>query len=333
MNNLIGAIERVKSKVSKHSEFYSRNEEAVKQQLIFEILEALGWDIKNPDEVRPEDKTGMGRADYALILNGSVVAYLEAKKLSIDIVNDPNPLKQLGKYCYDKGVNYGILTNGVQWRVMKSFELGKTLEERILFETDLLKDPKTRAAFLLSFLSKERIVNLEELAMLFNQLEIAFRKLGEHEFNTEEILSALTVSEMQKDKETKPQLAPDTPSGVTLISNLQDVTYTQPVKAVVKFSTEWIVLNLRRHTWRELLEKYSEFILKREGKLPYIPGYVVKNVSELKSGRKDGKDRHYSRIGDYYIYIWMSANDILRLLKKLQEASGIKLAIELEKKR
>ncbi|WP_297521602.1 hypothetical protein [Thermococcus sp.] len=104
MNNLIGAIERVKSKVSKHSEFHSKNEEAVKQQLIFEILESLGWDIKNPDEVRPEDKTGMGRADYALILNGSVVAYLEAKKLSIDIVNDPNPLKQLGKYCYDRGV-------------------------------------------------------------------------------------------------------------------------------------------------------------------------------------------------------------------------------------
>ncbi len=332
MNNLTGAIERVKSKVSKHSEFYSKNEEAVKQQLIFEILEALGWDIKNPDEVRPEDKTGMGRADYALILNGSVVAYLEAKKLSIDIVNDPNPLKQLGKYCYDKGVKYGVLTNGIQWRVMKSFELGKTLEERILFETNLLKDPETRAAFLLSFLSKERIVSLEELATLFNQLEGAFRKLKGHGFNTEEILSALTVPEKQKE-ETKPELTPDISKGVTLISNLQDVTYTQPVRAVVKFSTEWVDLNLKRHTWRELLEKYSEFILKIEGKLPYIPGYVVKDVSKLKPGRKDGKDRHYSRIGDYYVYIWMSANDILRLLKKLQEASGTKLAIELEKRK
>ncbi|WP_297521604.1 hypothetical protein [Thermococcus sp.] len=214
---------------------------------------------------------------------------------------------------------------------MKSFELGKTLEERILFETNLLKDPETRAAFLLSFLSKERIVNLEELATLFNQFEGAFRKLKGHRFNTEEILSALISSGKQKMEE---QMPPDVPEGAILISNLQDVTYTQPVKAVVKFSTEWVDLNLKRHTWRELLEKYSKFILKREGKLPYIPGYVVKDVSELKPGRKDGKDRHYSRIGDYYVYIWMSANDILRLLlKKLQEASGIKLAIELEKRK
>jgi len=57
--------------------------------LIFEILEALGWNIKNPEEVRPEDKTGMGRADYALVIDGKIVAYLEAKKLAIDVLHDP----------------------------------------------------------------------------------------------------------------------------------------------------------------------------------------------------------------------------------------------------
>ncbi len=108
MEELITAIERVRSKVNAHHPYYSRNEEAVKQQLVFEIFEVLGWNVKNPDEVRPEDKTGMGRADYALVINGEMVAYIEAKKLSVDIVRDPSPLKQLGKYCYDQVLSTGF---------------------------------------------------------------------------------------------------------------------------------------------------------------------------------------------------------------------------------
>lgn len=60
---------------------------------------------------------------------------------------------------------------------------------------------------------------------------------------------------------------------------------------------------------------------------------MVKDVLELRPGRKDGKDRHYSKIGDYYVYVWLSAENTLKLLKKLQEASGVELAIESEKKK
>jgi len=41
--------------VNEHRGLYERNGEAVKQHLIGEIFQALGWKWDNPKEVRPEE--------------------------------------------------------------------------------------------------------------------------------------------------------------------------------------------------------------------------------------------------------------------------------------
>ena len=131
------AVLNVMSRTGMHRKLYERNEEAVKQHLIGEIMGALGWDWNNPEEVRPEERTEDGRADYALLLNGEIVAFLEAKNLSVNVIKRDEPLRQLARYCFSRGVKYGILTNGAKWVVVKAFAERTSLRDRVLWTVDL----------------------------------------------------------------------------------------------------------------------------------------------------------------------------------------------------
>jgi len=186
------AVLNVMSRIALHRSLYERNEEAVKQHLIGEIMSALGWDWNNPEEVRPEERTEDGRADYALLLNGEIVAFLEAKNLSVNVIKRDEPLlRQLARYCFSRGVRYGVLTNGAKWVVAKAFAEGTSLRDRILFTVDLEGEPLERVLVKLSLLSKDRIGRLERLATLLNAFEIAYKSLLNEGFDEETLLDYL----------------------------------------------------------------------------------------------------------------------------------------------
>ena len=177
MEELERAVLTVMSRVSSHRKLYERNEEAVKQHLIGEIFKALGWDWSNPEEVRPEERTEDGRADYALLLNGEIVAFVEAKNLGVNVLSKDEPLRQLARYCFSRGVKYGVLTNGAVWVVVRAFAEGTSLRERILFTVDLENDPVERSVVKLFLLSKSRIKDVERLSSLLKALEVSFSEL------------------------------------------------------------------------------------------------------------------------------------------------------------
>lgn len=185
------AVLNVMSRIGMHRTLYEKNEEAVKQHLIGEIMTALGWDWNNPEEVRPEERTEDGRADYALLINGEIVAFLEAKNLSVDVIKRDEPLRQLARYCFSRGVRYGILTNGAKWVVAKAFAEGTSLRDRILFTVDLEEEPLERAIIKLSLLSKENIRKLERLATLLTAFEMTYKSLLNEGFEEEALLNYL----------------------------------------------------------------------------------------------------------------------------------------------
>ncbi len=185
------AVLNVMSRIGLHRKLYERNEEAVKQHLIGEIMTALGWDWNNPEEVRPEERTEDGRADYALLLDGEIVAFLEAKNLSVNVLKREEPLRQLARYCFSRGVRYGILTNGAKWVVAKAFAEGTSLRDRVLFTVDLEEEPLERALIKLSLLEKGRIKEMERLSTLLNAFEIAYKSLLREGFDEKALLNYL----------------------------------------------------------------------------------------------------------------------------------------------
>nr|WP_232473611.1 type I restriction enzyme HsdR N-terminal domain-containing protein [Thermococcus profundus] len=187
------SIMRVLKKINAHRSLYESNEEAVKQHLIGEIMRALGWEWNDPEEVRPEARTEEGRADYALIIGGEIVAYLEAKNLSVNVFKREDPLRQLAKYCFNTGVKYGILTNGAMWIGVKAFEVGSSLRERILVKVNILEEPPMKAALKLSLLSKGRINEMERLSSLLKALELSFMGLIKEGYPREALFEYLKV--------------------------------------------------------------------------------------------------------------------------------------------
>ncbi|ASI99549.1 type I restriction endonuclease [Thermococcus celer] len=177
MEELREAIINVLRKVRAHRDLYVRNEEAVKQHLIGEVFQALGWDWNNPEEVRPEARTEDGRADYALMLDGKVFAYVEAKNLGVNVLKRDDPLRQLARYCFNSGVRYGILTNGTAWIAVKAFEEGSGLRDRVLITVNIEEEPIERSVLRLSLLSKSRIRDVERLSSLLRALELSFEGL------------------------------------------------------------------------------------------------------------------------------------------------------------
>ena len=167
------------TRVSKYRDSLSQNEEQVRYYLINPLLRQLGWNPENPDLVIPENKTSEGYPDYTLTepdQNGKKVMIVEVKKLSAGLEQF---ISQLGKYCYSEGTRYGLLTNGTIFVLIKSFEEGLTMEERVIWKLDTESDSMQNIVRNLNLLDRKNIGKLEEIVARINNLHRSWSMLLE----------------------------------------------------------------------------------------------------------------------------------------------------------
>ncbi len=132
-------------------------EEATKNALIMPFIQALGYDVFNPDEVVPEFTADVGlkkgeKVDYAIRVDGEVVIIIEAKKVSEELSS--GHVSQLYRYFGVTHTRIAILTNGLVYQ----------------FYSDL--DDKNKmdcAPFLVLDLTDLREKDLNELSKLSRQ--------------------------------------------------------------------------------------------------------------------------------------------------------------------
>lgn len=156
---LTDAINNIIPKAQTYLDIYSRNETAVRDQLINPILNALGWDITNPDIVLPNQLGPDGRVlDYSLLKNKRIKLIVEGKHIGIDLGED-GAISQLGSYCHTRSIDFGLLTNGVEWLLFKTAE--QTIAEHIAWHIDIRKDG-AKAVEKLALLFYDKIELLED---------------------------------------------------------------------------------------------------------------------------------------------------------------------------
>ncbi|HHS49483.1 MAG TPA: hypothetical protein ENM99_06605 [Desulfurella acetivorans] len=178
MNHIKEVLGPVVEKIKKFRSLYEQNEMAVRDQIVNPILKNLGWDPENPEEVQPNVSTEEGVPDYSLLKNGKKILFVEAKKLGIDI-EQKEIIRQLAKYSFSEGTKYGVLTNGAVWILIRSFEEGTNLTERIVWKTDLENEELPAVIRKITTISKTNIEHIEVLVKKVQILDEIWRSLLE----------------------------------------------------------------------------------------------------------------------------------------------------------
>ena len=121
MDNLLSLLRELQVKLERFRK-EGLKETPTRTIFIDPILGALGWEVRDPDEVQLEYPTVDGKSvDYALKINRKPVLLVEAKSLS-DPLTDVKDVTQTTGYAANDGIVWCILTNGVRWRVYRSVE-------------------------------------------------------------------------------------------------------------------------------------------------------------------------------------------------------------------
>lgn len=132
------------------------NERATGQFLIEPLLNALGWDTTNPDEVFPEfPVSGVGRVDYVLKVNKYPVVYVEIKPIAseLDESRDGRTYEeQAMDYAWKKRATWAILTN------FKELRLYNAKERVSVFPPVLHNSFVTNFDATLRYLTKDNVV-------------------------------------------------------------------------------------------------------------------------------------------------------------------------------
>jgi hypothetical protein len=147
------AIREVVAKVEKYQD-RGLGEQNTKASLIEPILEALGWDIRDPDEVHREFKptTQDKPVDYSLALLRKPRLFVEAKPLG-ESLSDRKWIGQILGYAAVAGVEWCVLTDGNEYRFYNA-TVPLDAEEKLFFHMRLADLPGAEAARRLKLISR-----------------------------------------------------------------------------------------------------------------------------------------------------------------------------------
>jgi predicted type IV restriction endonuclease len=220
---LASRVERQKGSV--------QTEEACKNAFVMPFLNALGYDVFNPEVVVPEFTCDVGvkkgeKVDYAIRVDGELAILVECKGCGASLAN--SHMSQLYRYFSVTAARFAILTNGIEYWFYSDLDEPNKMDQRPFFQFDVLE---------------YRPQDVEEL-----------RKFASDRFDMGKILA--TASNLKYSSAIKTELVKefDTPSEEMvrlLVTRVFDGRFTQKVKE--DFSS--IVAGAFRDAIRDLVNR------------------------------------------------------------------------------
>ena len=139
--DLIDKINDIASRISKHQDDVL-TEEATKNAFIMPFISALGYDVFNPMEVIPEFVADVGikqgeKVDYAIKKDGKIIILMECKPCKADL--NKEHASQLYRYFSTTEANFGIITNGIEYRFFSDVDEKNKMDSKPFFEFNVLK--------------------------------------------------------------------------------------------------------------------------------------------------------------------------------------------------
>lgn len=182
MMDVARCIESLRAQIERHRR-RGLKEYPTRTILIDPLLQALGWDVRDPDVVELEYPTIDGKSvDYALKINRKPVLLIEAKQLA-DPLEDVKAIMQAVGYAANDGIDWCVLTNGVRYKVYSTSERAAA-PEKLLFEVSL--DPHDSQG-----LSAQQVADQLSRLSRESMARGILDDLGEEVFTTAKVRKAL----------------------------------------------------------------------------------------------------------------------------------------------
>jgi hypothetical protein len=214
-------VERSRSLLDQSSQM---NEDNTKARLVEPLLELLGWDLRSLEverEYSMQIGRGNARADYALLVESTAVVFVEANGSDRSLTSSDEA--QLSSYMRQTGVDWGLLTNGTSFEVLRRRNDSDRPDEFSLggFTLDELPEYSTR----IGLLSKQSVRSGES------------DKIAERLETTKRAIRVLT--------ENKSDVARDVTTAITRVTGEE---ITQTVEPLSKEFVDTVVSELRSET-------------------------------------------------------------------------------------
>lgn len=325
----------------------SFGEAATKQAVILRILQCLGWNPFDVEEVYPDYSVGGKRVDYALRHNGKNKVFIEVKKINEDLEKHQ---EQLLNYSFQEGVKLAILTNGISWWFYLPLYEG-SWEQRKFYTIELYdQESEDIVSKFEEFLSKENVISdkaIENAERIYKSkqkqyliketLPKAWKKLISE---PDELLVELLADTTEKlcgykpDNETIEQFLmnisevsiqsrKETPTTIHSLSTQRPYrsleSYTG--KSIISFTFQGNKYSVR--SWKEMLIKICELMLSAHrtqfDKVLNLAGrkrpYFTRNPNELRNPERINNT-------DIYVETNLSANSIVKLSRNILSLFG-----------
>ena len=320
------------------------DEENTKRKLIEPIIDLLGWNILS-SAVELEYSIQMGsttkRVDYALKIEGTPVVFVEAK--GCDTPLEHSHEEQLKSYMRQVGVDWGLLSNGREFKIFRHHVSSNRVNLVSLSEFDVEDVPDNEHP--LKALSRESIDSGEsrQIAEKIEAVQNAVKQLRENKENLAEDVTGV-VSEVAGNAVSQ-QVEDEAKSFVDgLIATLEEQAHRTEVTRGTSGGDEdgEYVIRLTRNggevhrvvadVQSEAMGEIVNYLIGKEGLLneidiPYIPGTGQGSRALLnnKPEHPNGSDmRGQQRVsGGYYLLTNLSAEDKKRYVSELPGKVGL----------
>ena len=333
------------------------DEANTKAAVLRDFLDLLNWTIPENTQLEYSVKAfgKTYKADYALILEGTPVAFLEAKGVDTSLTEKHR--KQLKAYLKNEDVNLGILTNGQEYEFYRREIIDSKVNVDTLGKANLQTLPNKMTT--LSAFTKDAIQNKEWVTILdrIRELREARTKLDveKDELATEvadlftervsEKLASLAESQAKEMvdrliKDIESEIDDDNGKGSLEMENQPDSVANRKTSGAedlyrIRFANDETVLDEFEDTQQAnalfeavvYLTRDHDLISKIES-LPYIPGRTRPIINDQTNA--DGKEMKQPRqLPDgYYLETNLSSTQKQRELNRLAEYCGLKVKYE-----
>jgi hypothetical protein len=329
-------------------------EATTKAAILRDFIELLGWEIPTNTELEYAVKA-LGRTfnvDYALVLEGRPVAFLEAKGLDTSLT--PTHREQLSEYLRSKDVNWGILTNGEEYEFYQRWVIDSKVSVEPVERTALQNLPQKSniiEAYRAETIRKEEseviIEHIRELRRSWEALNDEKTELATAVTNllTDSVSDAIEAEAQSQAKEMIDRLLADLESEIspdradlTNDPNPEPETGSSPTNESERYYVEimengdieaefenTVQSSLMASVVDHLLQNHD--LISEVSPLPYVPGKtraIIHNKPAY-NGTEMAQPRELA--DGYFVELNLSWQQKKREMKRLADACGLEISI------